>query len=94
MPRNNPTWADLDDAAPQIYIRLEAHRRVLVQDISRIHTVGDLRRILARRLGVRDNVFWLYFRGSLRNHHSLRSLGICDGSTVELFSARSGVLGA
>ena len=87
-----PAWADLDDAAPQIYVKLETGR-VLVLDITRMRAVGDLRRVLARRLGVGLYDFWLYYRRSLRNHHSLRYLGIREGVTIELFSARSGILG-
>ena len=88
----NPAWADLDDAAPQIYVKLETGR-VLVLDITRMRAVGDLRRVLARRLGVGLYDFWLYYRRSLRNHHRLRYLGIREGVTIELFSARSGILG-
>jgi len=85
-------WADLDDASPQIYVKLETGR-VLVLDITRTRTVGDLRRALARRLGVGLYDFWLYYRRSLRNQYSLRYLGIREGVTIELFSARSGILG-
>ena len=85
-------WADLDDASPQIYVKLETGR-VLVLDITRTRTVGDLRRVIARRLGVGLYDFWLLYRRSLRNQYSLRYLGIREGVTIELFSARSGVLG-
>ena len=87
-----PAWADLDDASPQIYVKLE-NGRVLVLDITRTRTVGDLRRVIARRLGVGLYDFWLFYRRSLRNQYSLRYLGIREGVTIELFSARSGILG-
>ena len=89
---HNPAWADLDDAAPQIYVKLETGH-ILVLDITRMRAVGDLRRALAQRLGVGLSDFYLYYRRSLRNHHSLRYLGIREGVTIELFSARSGILG-
>ena len=89
---HNPAWADLDDATPQIYVKLETGR-VLVLDITRMRAVGDLRRVLARRLGGGLSDFYLYYRRSLRNHHSLRYLGIREGVTIELFSTRSGILG-
>ena len=87
-----PAWADLDDTARQVFVKLETGR-MLVVGIDRMRTVGDLRRGLARRLGVRDDDFWLYYRACLRNHHTLHTIGITDSSAIELFSARSGILG-
>ena len=89
----NPAWADLDDATPQIYVKLETGCVLVLDTIPRTRTVGDLRRIIARRLGVGLYDFWLYYRRSLRNQYSLRYLGIREGVTIELFSARSGILG-
>ena len=93
MPRK-PAWADLDDSARQVYVQLEETGRMLVVGIDRMRTVGDLRRCLARRLSVHVDDFWLYYRGCLRNHHTLRDIGITEGSAIELFSTRSGILGA